>query len=219
MKIVCISDVHGKWSKLVIPECDILISAGDYSFRGELHMVRDFHKWMGKQPAKHKISVQGNHEKQVEANFTLSKQMAEEACPGIHFVDEGLVEVEGLKIWCSAITRFFHNWAWNRHPGEEIQKHWDLIPNDSDIIVTHGPCYGLGDSLVQFNGMKCEWEELKLGDGQLLKKVLEVKPKLHVSGHIHPGYGIYGQSGIIFVNAAICDDSYTPVNKPIIVDL
>ena len=66
MKIILISDVHGKWNKLEIPECDILISAGDYSFTGEQHMVRDFHKWMSKQPAKHKISVQGNHEKWVE---------------------------------------------------------------------------------------------------------------------------------------------------------
>ncbi len=72
MKIVAISDVHCKWNKVVIPECDILISAGDYSFQGEPHVVVDFHKWLNKQPAKHKISVQGNHEKQVEKNFALS---------------------------------------------------------------------------------------------------------------------------------------------------
>src|SRR5271170_4285418 len=98
MKICAISDVHCKWNKVTIPECDLLISAGDYSFLGERHIVRDFHKWLHKQPAKEIISVQGNHEKWVEKNFQLAKQAAEEACPGVHFIDEGLVEIDGLRI-------------------------------------------------------------------------------------------------------------------------
>ena len=221
MKIVAISDVHCKWNKLVIPECDILISAGDYSFLGESHVVKDFLKWLNKQPAKHKISVQGNHEKWVEKNFNEAKQIAEEACPGVHFMEEGLVEIEGLKIWTSAITPFFYNWAWNRYPGEEIQKHWDLIPSDFniDIIVTHGPCYGILDSLLQFNGQKCEYEEINLGCKQLLKKVLEIMPKAHIGGHIHPGYGIEKHYGITFVNAAICNDDYRAVNAPIVFEI
>lgn len=219
MKVVAISDVHCKWNKLIIPECDLLISAGDYSFLGEPHVVKDFHKWFSKQPAKHKISLQGNHEKQVEKNFAISKQIAEEACPGIHFIDEGLVEVEGTKIWCSAITPFFCNWAWNRYPGDEIQKHWDRIPDGMDIVVTHGPVFGILDSLMNFNGQKCEWEEKHLGCPQLLKRVLEVKPKLHIGGHIHPGYGMKTQDGITFINAAICDDSYNAVNQPIVTEI
>src|ERR1035437_3366696 len=123
MKLVLISDVHCKYSKLVIPECDVLISCGDYSFLGEPHEVRDFHKWFDKQDARYKISVQGNHEKGVERNFQLSKEIAEKACPGVYFIDEGLIEIEGKKIWCFAITPFFCNWAWNRHRGEEIKKH------------------------------------------------------------------------------------------------
>lgn len=218
MKIVCISDCHGKWSKLVIPECDLLISAGDYSFRGEYHMVRDYHKWLNKQPAKHVISVQGNHEKLVEADFNGCKAMALEACPRVHFIDEGLVEIEGQRIWCSAITPYFCNWSWNRYPGEDIQKHWDRIPS-VDVIITHGPCYGILDSLMQFNGQKCEYESVNLGCPQLLSKVLEIKPKLHVSGHIHPGYGVLTQDGIIFVNAAICDDDYKPTNAPIVISI
>lgn len=219
MKIVCISDVHCKWNKLKIPECDLLISAGDYSFLGEPHVVRDFHKWLNKQPARYKISVQGNHEKQVEKNFALSKQMAEEACPGVYFIDEGLIEIEGTKIWCSAISKFFCNWAWNRYSGEDIQKHWDLIPNDADIVVTHGPCYGILDSLERFNGMTQEFEMEHLGDSQLLDKILEVKPKLHISGHIHPGYGTLTRDGITFINAAICNDDYKAVNAPIEIDI
>src|ERR1035437_242775 len=109
LKIVAISDTHCKWNKLVIPECDILISAGDYSFRGEPHVVKDFHQWLDKQPAKHIISVQGNHEKMVEQDFDYAKELELAKCPRAHFMDEGLLEIEGKKIWCSAITPFFFN--------------------------------------------------------------------------------------------------------------
>lgn len=218
MRIVLISDVHGKWNKVEIPECDLLISAGDYSFTGETHMVRDFHKWLNKQPAKHIISVQGNHEKAVEKNFSYFQDLAREQCPRVHFIDEGFVEVEGKNIWCSAITPWFHNWAWNRFP-DEIIKHWDKIPNGIDILVTHGPPHGILDKVLKFNGPKCEWEEDYVGCPQLLKKVLEIKPKLHVFGHIHQGYGEKIVGGIQFVNASLLDDQYQLVNKPFIYNL
>jgi len=216
MKIVCISDVHCKWDKLTIPKCDILISAGDYSFLGEPNVVRDFHKWLDEQPAHHIISVQGNHEKGVEKNFALSKQIAEEACPGVHFMEEGLVEIEGLKIWCSAIQPFFCNWAWNRHPGQQIQKHWDKIPDGVDIVVTHGPVYGILDWVPQFDRKTGELGVRHCGCPQLLKKILEVKPKYHICGHIHPAAGQNVSDGITFINAAICNDAYEAVNPPII---
>jgi len=60
MKIVMISDVHEQWHDLTIPECDLLISAGDYSYRGLKPVVIAFHEWLSKQPAKHIISVSKN---------------------------------------------------------------------------------------------------------------------------------------------------------------
>jgi Icc-related predicted phosphoesterase len=215
MKITTVSDVHCKWNKIVIPECDILISSGDYSFLGEQHVVRDFHKWLNKQPAKHIISVQGNHEKGVEKNFSLSKQIAIEACPKVHFMEEGQVEIEGLKIWCSAITPFFCDWAWNRYPGEDIQKHWDRIPDGTDLIVTHGPPYGILDWFPEYDSHLGEMGIRHVGCPQLLKRVLEVKPKVHIFGHIHEGYGTHNQDNILFVNASICNEHYKPVNLPI----
>ena len=216
MKIVAISDTHGKWNKCIIPECDMLISAGDYSFRGKQHMIRDFHKWLNKQPAKHIISLQGNHEKWVEKNFDLAKQIAVEACPRVHFIDEGLIEIEGKRIWCSAITPFFLNWAWNRYPGEDIQKHWDKIPNGVDAIVSHGPPRGILDVIEHFNGKICEFEIEYTGCPQLLKKVLEIKPRFHLFGHIHEHGGKqFLTDGITFINASICDQYYKPVNSPI----
>jgi Icc-related predicted phosphoesterase len=209
-KIVIISDTHNKFNKITIPECDLLISCGDYSFRGTASEVKNFHKWLNKQPAKYKISIQGNHERGVEKNFDLSKQIAEENCPGVYFIDEGLIEIEGLKIWCSAITPEFCNWAWNRQRGEEIKKHWDRIPNGVDIIATHGPVKNILDECPDGFRAGCE---------ELLKRVLEVRPKYHFCGHIHMSYGVKHFDGITFVNASICDEMYLPINEPVVIEL
>lgn len=204
MKIVCISDTHGKWNKLTIPECDLLISAGDYSFRGETHIVRDFHKWMSKQPARYFISVQGNHELAVEKNFHFYQQLVEQIDPRIYFIDEGSIEIEGVKIHCSAITPEFCNWAWNRQRGAQIKRHWDAIPDDTQVLVTHGPRAMILDRLVDYNHVGCE---------DLGNRIDELKHlKLHVFGHIHCASGEMSFNGVKYINAAICDEQYKPTN-------
>lgn len=220
MKIVFISDVHSKFNKIEVPKSDILISCGDYSFKGESHEVRNFHHWLNKQDATHIISVQGNHEKGVERDFGLSKQMALEKCPKVHFIDEGLIEIGGFKIWCSAITPYFHNWAWNRYRGDDIKKHWDKIPLDIDILVTHGPPMGVLDQVERFNGPKCEWEIENVGCRDLLDKIQQLKQlRVHAFGHIHSGYGVIKAGDITYINASICDEQYRPINKPIVFEL
>lgn len=214
MKLVFISDVHCRFSKIQIPKCDILISSGDYSFLGEEHEVRDFHKWLSKQDARYVVSLQGNHEKGVERNFQFCKQIAEESCPGVYFIDEGLIEIEGLKIWCSAITPFFHNWAWNRYRGEEIKRHWDRIPLDIDILVTHGPPYGILDTVSTYRPIE------HLGCEELTNKIKELKQlKIHSFGHIHDSYGTIKIDGITYINASICTEEYKPFNKPFVLEL
>lgn len=209
IKIVAISDTHGKWNKLKIPECDILISAGDYSFNGEPHMVKDFHRWLNKQDAGYIISVQGNHETWVEKNWNEAKAIAVEACPAVHFIDEGLVEVEGIKIWCSAITPWFHNWAWNRHRGEEIKRHWSVIPDDTDILVTHGPADGILDQILFIDGTPKE----RVGCTDLLNRIKELKNlQVHICGHIHSGHGQEHKYGVSYYNVSICDEMYCPTN-------
>lgn len=208
MKIVALSDVHNRWHNLVIPECDLLISAGDYSFHGEPHVVKSFHEWLNIQPAREIISVQGNHETGVEENFDKAKQIAFDACPRAYFMDEGLVELNKIKIWCSAITPNFFNWAWNRARGEEIRKHWDLIPDDTNILVTHGPPHGILDMTYFVDGTPRD----QVGCQDLLEVVKRIKPDLHVFGHIHRSHGQHHEDGTSFYNVAICDDMYCPTN-------
>ncbi len=226
MKIVCISDVHGKWNRLTIPECDILISSGDYSFRGELHMVKDFHAWLNKQPAKHVISVQGNHEVFVEHNFNTAKQVALEQCPRVHFVDHELVEIEGLKIFCSAWTPWFYNWAYNAYrtlaDAQHFQKpyigdKWRDIPMDINMLVTHGPPAGILDQVYQIDGVT---PRERVGCDLLLQKLVQIPTlKHHFFGHIHGSHGETEFHGIKFYNAAICGETYAVDYEPTVVEI
>lgn len=210
MKLVLISDVHGKWSKLKIPDCDVLISAGDYSFKGETHMVKDFHAWMHKQPATHIISVQGNHELKVESNFQEMKELAQSVCPRVHFIDEGEVIIDGIKFYGSAITPFFFNWAWNRYRGADIKRHWDKIPDDTNILITHGPPYQILDMVYQVDGVT---PKERVGCQDLSNRINELKDlKMHVFGHIHSGSGEMMFNNVKYINASICDEQYMPSN-------
>jgi Icc-related predicted phosphoesterase len=210
MKIVMISDTHAKWKKLVIPECDVLISAGDYSFRGERHLVKNFHEWLNKQPAKHIISVQGNHEVEVERDFQNAKQLALSVCPRVHFIDEGEVVIDGVKFYGSAITPWFHDWAWNRWRGPDIKKHWDRIPDDVQVLITHGPPAGFLDIVYYADGMT---PKERVGCMDLADRIKELKQlKLHVFGHIHGSTGETNFNGVTYINASICDEMYMPTN-------
>lgn len=226
MKIVAVSDTHGRWNKLEIPECDILISAGDYSFKGESHIVKDFHKWLNKQKAKHIVSVQGNHEVWVQANFEQAKQIALEACPRAHFLQHDSIEIEDIKIFGSAWTPFFYDWAWNAHRTLELAQtfsrpyiwdKWKNIPLDTDILITHGPPHKILDELVDIHGYpKGEF----VGCENLSIKIKELKKlKHHIFGHIHFWGGqTVCKDGIMYHNASICDEKYMPINPITIFD-
>ena len=219
-KIVAISDIHGHWNKLTIPKCDILISAGDYSHRGEKHMVQDFHRWLNKQDATHIVSVQGNHELWVEKNFELAKKTAQKECPRVHFKAEGLINIDQIKLYCVSHTPYFHDWAYNRGETPEealyynvpyIGQHFDAIPNDINVLITHGPPLGILDEVKGREGRH-------LGSQKLLEAVKRVKPDLHFFGHIHTGHGEKHEDGTSFYNVAICDERNYPSQPVRVVD-
>lgn len=234
MKISMISDVHEQWQNLVIPECDLLISAGDYSYRGQPQVVEEFHIWLSKQPAKHIISCQGNHEVWVEKYFNEAKERVEKIDKRIIFTAFGDYEIEGLKIHCDATTPRFHDWAWNVDRGEKIKRQWAAIPDNTNILVTHGPAYGILDRSL---GRIARDTDEPLGCKDLLNRISQLqKLKLHVFGHIHGSSGMkkyyfpYGmdgwlgeiielENGINFVNAAICDEYYKPTNPVRFIEL
>ena len=204
MKFVTIADTHGKHNSLTIPSGDILIHAGDISMKGDKKEVEDFLNWFDKQDFKHKILIAGNHDFYFERE---SDENIQALLPkNIVYLKDSLTTINGLKIWGSPITPWFFNWAFNRHRGEPIKRHWDLIPPDTDILITHGPIFRTLDTNTEGQHVGCK---------DLFNKVQEIKLKAHICGHIHEAYGTVDMFGTKFINASVLNAKYELTNSPI----
>lgn len=206
LKIVVISDTHNSHNSLTIPECDILIHAGDESYRGTECEIRNFAKWFDKQNAKHLVWIPGNHSLGFEANYPLSLDWIKSESSRTNVLLNSNVIVEGIRIHGSPVTPWFHDWSYNVIRGLAIKKYWDMIPVDTSIVVTHGPPFGILDKLSR-NGAN-------VGCKDLMDAMLRVKPKVHCFGHIHEGYGRQQFGDTLYLNASIMDEHYDPVNLP-----
>jgi len=208
MHITLISDTHFQHKKLQLEGGDMLIHAGDLCGHGTEAEAVAFMKWFEEQPFTHKIFIAGNHDWFFqEYGATYISQLIPK---NIHYLNDSGVEIEGFKIWGSPIQPEFFDWAFNRKRGAEINQHWKLIPKDTDILITHGPPFGILDRTLGNMNVGCE---------MLLKKVNQIKPKLHVFGHIHEGYGLIEKDNIIFANASTLNVNYQMTNSPIILEL
>jgi Icc-related predicted phosphoesterase len=208
LRFVAISDSHCRHRSLRLPQADILLHAGDISYRGDKREIQDFLEWFEDLPYAHKIFIAGNHD------FFFEKQkdtLIHELLPdSVHYLKDESIVIDGIKIWGSPYTPWFYRWAFNKKRGPAMAIHWNNIPTDTDVLLTHGPVYGILDLLIN---------EQHAGDRDLLKKVLEVKPKVHVCGHIHESYGAVKKHGIKFINACVLNESYELVNKPIVFEI
>lgn len=230
MKVVCISDTHCQHKFVDVPEGDILVHSGDFLGRGDMAELFKFNAWLTNQPHKYKIVVPGNHDKIFEKN----EGMARGALSGAtHILIDKYVEIEGLKIYGSPWQPEFNNWAFNLPRGEALKEKWSLIPENLDLLITHGPPKGILDTFPDWEVFdytfthlpKDQWVPRKIqvqksvGCEELLEAVMRVKPKYHVFGHIHDSYGTKVVDGTTFVNASICTEEYKPKNKPIVLEI
>lgn len=208
MKIVFISDTHGKHHQIELPAGDMIIHSGDISGRGRVSEVDDFLDWFASLEYKYKIFIAGNHDFYFEGK---SQGSIQELMPeGVYYLCDSGVEIEGIRIYGSPITHFFYNWAFNRHRGEDIRRYWDIILPSTDILVTHGPAYGILDRTERGDNAGCE---------ELLSAIKRVKPKFHLFGHIHEGYGIFETDETIFINGSSLDENYQAVHPPITIEI
>jgi Icc-related predicted phosphoesterase len=202
MKATLISDTHNQHEALKLRGGDLLIHAGDVSGRGSEPEVMKFLEWFSKQNYTYKIFIAGNHDFFFERS---PKSLIDEIIPKeIIYLNDSGVEIEGIKIWGSPVQPWFFNWAFNRQRGDDIKRHWDLVPSGTGILITHGPPYGIMDGTARGEKVGCE---------ELLTVVEKIRPKIHVFGHIHEGYGKTQWNGTDFYNASVLDLNYNMVNS------
>ena len=203
-KIVCLSDTHNCNENITVPEGDVLIHSGDATIHGTVEEIVRFDRWFSALPHKHKIFVAGNHDLLFETQPERAQGLLSR---NIIYLQDSSVSIEGINIYGSPWQPRFFDWAFNLNRGAEMAKKWKLIPAEVDILITHGPPFGILDQTPFGDNAGCE---------ELLKKVTQVRPKAHIFGHIHNGYGAGEKFGVKFFNACNCSEDYIPANPPLV---
>lgn len=210
MKICCISDTHERHESLEIPRCDLLLHAGDITMMGESAALVEFHDWclslLDRRVVTKIIVIAGNH----DFLFEREPERARSIFSGITYLQDAGMEWEGIYIYGTPWQPWFYDWAFNLRTEDQLREKFALIPDHTDILLTHGPPKGVLDQTTR---------GLAVGSSSLLERIQLVKPKLVVFGHIHEGYGVLKQHGITYVNASNCDVRYRPVQNPVLVEL
>jgi Icc-related predicted phosphoesterase len=203
-----VSDVHDQYEKLCnMPKGDILLIAGDLTAQGKAGELKRLNTWLDQQDYKHKVLIPGNHDLSFEKRWkwACSKLPAADA-----ILNQELYVANGLKIWGEPRQPRFYDWAFNVPRNQMKEKCWDKVPDDIDVLLTHGPPWGAGDWTSRQVHVGCEAQR---------EYILEKSPRLVVCGHIHPGYGVHILGNTTVVNASVVNEKYQVVNPPVVVDM
>jgi Icc-related predicted phosphoesterase len=232
VKIVAISDTHCQHDSITIPDCDILIHAGDSTYRGTVGEISDFFKWFQSlNQAKHKIYVPGNHDHLAHKNTKLFNELIPS---NVNVLIDRSIVLEGLKIHGSPWSPFFYDWSfngleergyeglgyeggpgWNAKPDSEhplLSEVFAKIEDDVNIVICHGP--------PRLGNLDRTPDGKAVGSNELIKRLVNLKElKAGFYGHIHEGYGCHVFNGVPHFNVASCNRDYKPVNPVTVFEL
>jgi predicted phosphodiesterase len=203
MKIVAISDTHGCHNYLDVPKGDVLVHCGDAELDG-YSRYHSFLNWMHDQPHAKKIFVPGNHDFYMQQH-TFNCVLEFEGMGIITLIDKA-IEIDGIKFYGAPWSPTFMNWAFMKDD-QDLSTHWDAIPEDTNVLITHGPAYGIADCI--------DGKKQHLGSRSLATRILELKKlKMHLHGHIHTGS--YDGKGVL--NCSVLDEDYKLTRKARVFD-
>jgi Icc-related predicted phosphoesterase len=209
MKIVAFSDTHGQQNDKLTQwfesnPADLLIFAGDLQ-RNNSDYGYEFIDWFRKLPYTYRVMIFGNHD--GNSNDLYRYLQVKEAEDVILLNNESIV-IEGIKIFGSPYTLKYLNWFFMRED-DRLEEIWKLIPDDTNILITHGPPYGILDET--FDGKL-------VGSKTLLDRIKELKHlKYNIFGHVQEAHGMKDVGGVTFLNVSLLNEKYQLVNNPTII--
>jgi Icc-related predicted phosphoesterase len=221
MRVTLVSDTHNKHKHVHnkglgdLPGGDLIIHAGDISSRGYRHEIVEFAKWYNQLEYKHKVFIAGNHDWGFQNNVDeVMEHLA--YYEGVTYLQDRMRTIRHedsvINIYGTPWQPEFYNWAFNLPKnGPGLASKWESIPEDTDILVTHGPAFGILDTVERRR-------QDHLGCELLTERIAVVKPKIHVCGHIHSGYGYYFNGETHFFNASALNEDYMYAQKPFTFD-
>ena len=221
MKITILSDTHTKhrYCENDLPGGDLLIHAGDFMNSGYNPIeAMEFFKWFDEiDNYDFKVFIAGNHDRWMQDKTEESRGILTGYKTIEYLQDDWMIvgdsdphdpNVKTAKIYGSPWQPEFYNWAFNLpRNGEELKSKWDMIHEDTDILITHGPAWGFLDD-VEGN------RNVHLGCELLAERIKQIKPKIHICGHIHSGYGHYFDGYTHYFNASVLDERYSYSHLP-----
>lgn len=228
-RIIALSDTHGLHADLKVPESDVLVYAGDWSsFRGSIEETVSFLRWLNRQPCRIPILIGGNHDIPAQYSLTFDALLSTHA-PRVTYLRDSGAEVMGLKIWGSPYAPTVgRGWAFMADRGEAIRAHWDLIPSDIQVLITHAPPHGYLDTVESVYHWSTEPTVIKehVGCEELTRTLSRLKDlRASIHGHLHLDGGKslvlnrLDHAPLTIVNAAMVDEAYGLCREPIVIDL
>ncbi|CAF1362659.1 unnamed protein product [Adineta steineri] len=158
IKIVCISDTHNGHNndefdtKIRRMHGDILIHAGDFGEQGTREEAKNIVKWLRSlENFKYKVFISGNMDgSDLDILSRNSAVQGSQVTPlndhNVIYLENSSCEVLGINIYgCPYTPRFFGNFQYDRR-STAARKLWNNIPENCDILVSHGPPYGILDT-------------------------------------------------------------------------
>lgn len=236
LKCIAISDSHSHDLTKVLAgfTADILFIAGDWSYKATFQEVANFKQELKdiRFQFREIIWINGNHELGMEQYPHLAKEITDYTDTryledsGTSFIKDlikyGIASKchnrgreQYLAVWGSPVTPWFGGWAWNAMRGPEIASYWAKIPEDLDVLMTHGPAANTGLGVLPWTG-----EDVGCVDLYNRLMSMEKPPKVFISGHIHCTAGktfkLLTNSGNVVdcYNVAICTEQYKAINQP-----
>jgi Icc-related predicted phosphoesterase len=176
LTIAAISDTHGGHEEAIVPEADVLVHAGDFLSVGSLDDAVRFGTWLERQPHRYKVVIAGNH----DAAFERQPEAARAALGDATYLQDEAVEIDGFFFYGTPWTPKFLNWSFMLPRGPLLAAKWAQIPDETDVLITHGPARGILDRI--YNGRQ-------EGCDDLAARIRKVRPQLHLFGHIHESAG------------------------------
>ena len=197
MKILHLADTHNCHHRLRdLPEADVVVHSGDFCMVGSEQEAIDFLNWFCNLPDRHKIFICGNHDDCLyDANI-------DGLDANVHFLSNSGIEMDGVKFY--GVPMFIEDCITDRQ-----SRNYASIPDDTDVLITHSPAYGILD----FD------DGINYGSEEILSRISELHLKAHLFGHIHAQHGVAEQNGIIFSNGSIMNADYTTLNRPNVITL
>uniref|UniRef100_A0A8B9KND5 Metallophosphoesterase domain containing 2b n=1 Tax=Astyanax mexicanus TaxID=7994 RepID=A0A8B9KND5_ASTMX len=222
-RFVCVSDTHSRTDGIHMPYGDVLLHTGDFTELGLPSEVKKFNDWLGSLPYEYKVVIAGNHELTFDKDFmselvkqdyyrfpSVSKLQPEDfdnvqsLLTNCIYLQDSEVMVKGFRIYGTPWTPWFNGWGFNLPRGQSLLDKWNQIPEDIDILMTHGPPLG------KFHHM----------DQSVCGKVKNIKPRLPKSPQLLLSVGTINYYGYTtFINSSTCTVSFQPTNPPIVFDL